>query len=586
MRKFTDFNINTHGKTSGQIKTTCPRCSQSRKKKSEPCLSVEISLGTWTCWNCNWQGGLKEGFSTPEYKVPVYKNSVLSSTAVSMITGRGISKKTIDELKMTQETTWMPQTKKEEPCIVWNYFRDGNIVNKKYRSNSKGFKMFKEAELILYNIDSIKEDDYVIITEGEFDCMSYHEVGLVNVVSVPNGANIGSNNMRYLESCFSLFKKVSKIYLAVDSDEAGQNLMQELGRRLGYGKCFKVSYPNGCKDANDTLINQGVEALRQTIENARPFPIKGVTTAGESREDLRLLYRKGIERGLELNKFGSKFVQNLTFKTSLMYTVTGIPAHGKSTVVNNWEVMLAAQHGLKCGIFSPEHYPMEYFLYKYAEILVGQPFFDGKTQRMTEMTMDKAIDFIDKHFFFIRPEGSFTLDNILKAGSELVFRHGIKVFTIDPWNTIDHDFAGMTETQYIEKALNRLTTFKQEKDLILFLVAHPKKMAKDANGAHEVPSLYDIAGSSNFYNKTDIGVCVYRDMVEHVTNIFIQKCKYKNVGRMGEYTVHEYDPTCDRFRPQGYTEDRTSWLPKEGQSSMDLYGQENEFTDDNGGLLF
>lgn len=574
MKTFIDYGIDTKGKTSGQIKIKCPKCSHTRRKKTEPCLSVNIDDGAWTCWNCKWQGGLKEESTSHEYKIPTYTKAALSSSALNMIKSRGISQEIVEKHRMTQEKMWMPQSQKEEVCIVWNYFRDGHITNKKYRSASKGFRLEKDAELILYNIDSISDNpDYVIITEGEFDCMAYDQAGFDHVVSVPNGANLNTNNMGYLESCFELFKGIKKIYLAVDADEAGQSLMQELGRRLGFEKCFKVSYPEKCKDGNQTLVDHGEEALKKTIEKAKPFPIKGVIMVEDSREDLRKLYHSGMVRGVELQEFGSSFVANCTFKTSLMYTVTGIPTHGKSTVVNNWEILLAAKHGWKCGIFSPEHYPLEYFISKYCEILVGQPFFDGKNQRMSEMTMDKAVDFINDHFFIVRPEGDeFTLDKILEAGRQLVFRHGIKVFTIDPWNNIHHDFQGMTETQYIERSLLRLTRFKQANDLLLFLIAHPKKMTKDASGQFEVPSLYDISGSSNFYNMTDIGITIYRDREEKLTNIYVQKCKYKNIGKE-DFTRHQYDALCDRVsNPEGHPLERRNWLPEMNQSFFEFDG--------------
>ncbi len=38
-------DINLKGKSSGQIKTTCPACTPERKNKSDRCLSVNIAKG-------------------------------------------------------------------------------------------------------------------------------------------------------------------------------------------------------------------------------------------------------------------------------------------------------------------------------------------------------------------------------------------------------------------------------------------------------------------------------------------------------------------------------------------------------------
>ena len=46
--------------TSGQEKTTCPECSNGRRKSSDKCLSVNIDEGVWHCHHCGWKGSLKK----------------------------------------------------------------------------------------------------------------------------------------------------------------------------------------------------------------------------------------------------------------------------------------------------------------------------------------------------------------------------------------------------------------------------------------------------------------------------------------------------------------------------------------------
>jgi twinkle protein len=169
----------------------------------------------------------------------------------------------------------------------------------------------------------------------------------------------------------------------------------------------------------------------------------------------------------------------------------------------------------------------------------------------------------------------FTLERITQAAASLVLRYGVKGFTIDPWNTVEHDFSSMTETQYIERALNKLTIFKQVHDIAIFLVAHPKKIAKREEGVYEVPSLYDIAGSSNFYNKCDFGITVYRNFTAGVSEIYIQKCKYKNLGEIG-YTKLVYDFMTNRFCSVHDEYNKSSFLPKPQQATFedDMFSSE------------
>ena len=581
MSSFSELGIDLKGKTKGQVKVLCPKCSHTRhKNRGEPCLSVNIDEGIYNCHHCEFAGTIKRtAFEKKVYVIPKYNNTPLSDKNLAYFKSRGISQSTLLKHKVTEELVFVPKDGTNVPCVVFNYFKNGQLVNKKYRSENKGFKMESGAELVFYNVDTI-QGSQIIITEGEVDCLSFDEAGFQNVTSVPNGANLKSNNMQYLESAFDCFKEIKKIYIATDADEAGVSLMLELSRRLGHDKCYIVKYPDGCKDGNDVLVKHGVTGLKQCIADAEPFPIEGVVRAKDTYDGILRLYRNGMSRGVELQELGTHFTEMCTFKTSMLYLVTGIPSHGKSSFVNYCEMLLAVRSGWKWGVFSPEHYPLEYLVYKYAELLIGSPFFHRKdATRMNEFTLDAAIKFVHEHFFFIRPEGEdFTLDKILEAGRQLVFRHGIKGFTIDPWNSIAHDFSGMTETQYIERSLNKLTAFKQVNDVALFLIAHPAKIQKNKNsGLHEVPTLYDVAGSANFFNKCDVGMVVYRNFSTEKTEVYIQKMKFRNIGAVG-FSYFNYNPVNNRYNSIADAMRFDSLLEVPVQGAIDFDEEENWVT--------
>jgi twinkle protein len=122
----------------------------------------------------------------------------------------------------------MPQTGKPENTIKFNYFMGGDLINIKYRDGRKNFKLYKGAEKVFYNIDSIIGYEYCVIVEGEMDVLALHEAGITNAISVPNGATLNTNNLEYLDNCIDYFDDKEKIILAVDTDEAGQALQAEL----------------------------------------------------------------------------------------------------------------------------------------------------------------------------------------------------------------------------------------------------------------------------------------------------------------------------------------------------------------------
>ena len=95
----------------------------------------------------------------------------------------------------------MPKANKETTAICFNYYRNGELINIKFRAAQKDFRLEKDAELIFYNLDAIKDESSVIIVEGEIDCLSMYEAGIYNVVSVPNGASVqGKVNLKYLDN--------------------------------------------------------------------------------------------------------------------------------------------------------------------------------------------------------------------------------------------------------------------------------------------------------------------------------------------------------------------------------------------------
>lgn len=57
---FADFGIVVPAFHGGEWRTTCPQCSHTRKKKSDRCLSVNVTQGIWYCHHCQWKGALSE----------------------------------------------------------------------------------------------------------------------------------------------------------------------------------------------------------------------------------------------------------------------------------------------------------------------------------------------------------------------------------------------------------------------------------------------------------------------------------------------------------------------------------------------
>jgi hypothetical protein len=59
MTTFSDYGIHIDESKGGNQKVPCPKCSSSRKKSSDPCLSVNADEGVYNCHHCEFKGSIK-----------------------------------------------------------------------------------------------------------------------------------------------------------------------------------------------------------------------------------------------------------------------------------------------------------------------------------------------------------------------------------------------------------------------------------------------------------------------------------------------------------------------------------------------
>ena len=541
--------FNQHGldeKTQG----ICPLCSSDRQPKNQKakCASYDWDRGLGTCHNCNTTFQLhtyqRKGANEKVYVRPneyVYK--LLQSKVVDWFNTRGISQKTLTDLQVGEGSEFMPQTGKKENTIQFNYMMGDQLINIKYRDGRKNFKLYKGAEKVFYNINSIVGYDTCIIVEGEMDALSFHEAGIHNVVSVPNGATLNSNNLDYLDNCIDYFDKKEKIILAVDSDEAGQALQQELIRRLGAEVCFIATFEE-CKDANEYLIKHGKEKLSECIVQARPVPLENVTTFRDIENEVTDFVENGFKPGFQIGL--QNFDDIFSTYTGQFITVTGIPSSGKSDFVDQMVMGYNLNYQWKTAFASPENAPT----YLHAHKLMRKAWQGMPHKR--DINTDKwnrVADHINDNFFFIDME-RYTLESVLRKGAELVKRKGIKCLVIDPFNKI-RDVDSKTEdvNRYTMEYLTKIESFAKKFDVLVFIVAHPTKMYRTQDGKIEEPTMYNIKGGGEWYDASYHGILVHRNYEEKTVKAKILKVKFQNLGENGAEAHFKWDPASGCFIP-------------------------------------
>jgi twinkle protein len=470
------------------------------------------------------------------YTKPALSPTKPKENIIKWFETRGITQKTLDDLRVTQGNRWMPIAKSEVPVICFNYYREGELVNVKYRGRNLGGKkdlaLEKDAELIFYNLDSIKGKNYVLVVEGEVDCLTIHQCGATQVVSVPNGASVGK--MEYMESCIDYFRGLDEIILFTDNDEPGRKLKDELARRFGYDRCKQVDIPDDCKDANDVLVKHGMARVKEIIKNAYEFPIEGIFAMSDLYADVVNYYHNGYPKGISIGI--PDFDELIKFMPGQLTVITGIPGMGKSEWLDLMISQFSKMHGWVFGVCSFENQPSSLHVTKIMEKWVGKSFMhrENPEARISQQEFDDSIAEIAERFHFINvSKTDVTIEGLLQKAGQLVVRKGIKGLVIDPWNYIEAK--GKKDTEYVAQCLIQIKSFCAKYGVHCFLVAHPVKMLK-INGKYDVPNLYSISGSANFFNATDNGICVHRDYENQTVNIYVQKVRYQWLGKIGMAT--------------------------------------------------
>lgn len=553
--------IGVHPKSSkAQQKVICPNCATLGKTNlRDTCLSINLQTGFYNCHKCSWSGCVapqEPSFSyqaQPFYKMPKKPNRTeLTEKALNYALSRGISQEVLNKnsIKSTEDGRG----------IIFPYFDNGQLVNYKTRLiEEKKFYQAAEAKPIMYNYDRIKQSREIIITEGEFDSLSWEVAGLDFHTTVNQGApNENDANvdrkLECLTNCFDAFEQAETVYIAVDNDANGLRLQKELIRRIGAEKCRLVDFEE-CKDANEYLVKHGSYELAQLLKLAKDVKIDGVFTLQDSFDSMLDGFRNGQKRGE--TTYCEKIDNAWKWRTTEVNLWTGYQNEGKSLFLNQLSLIRAYWTGEKFAVFSPENMPMDDFYNDMIEMYIGKTSSNEFPHlQMSEGEYLEAASFIDKHFFLIYPEDDTKIDTIFTKAQYLVRRHGIRHLIIDPYNTVEHLMKpGEREDLYISRFMAMLKKFAVRNDISVHLVAHQltARKNKDDSGRYFKPDLNNVKGGGTFADKADNVLFVWRperslDFRDTSVIFGSQKIKkQKLVARPCEVDCIDFDFKSNRY---------------------------------------
>jgi twinkle protein len=119
---------------------------------------------------------------------------------------------------------------------------------------------------------------------------------LSNVISVPDGAS--DKKLLWVEDLEEELKQFKRIVLLTDGDSVGIAMRNELARRLGRHRCWRVDWPEGCKDPNDMLVGYGAEKFKEFVDGAEPWPLKALHETRSYVNDAFALLNGDVKTGV------------------------------------------------------------------------------------------------------------------------------------------------------------------------------------------------------------------------------------------------------------------------------------------------
>ena len=268
-----------------------------------------------------------------------------------------------------------------------------------------------------------------------------------------------------------------------------------------------------------------------------------ILPAGYLKDRMNIIRTKGMPKGFYTGVSNLDDVFRLD--KGRLITITGVPNCGKSEFVDFLITTYNKLYGTKALCFSPENQPCELHLSKLVSKFTNKPF-----EELSQAEIDVAIDYICKNIYFFNYDKVKSFDDINSLVASMHSSLGFDILVVDSYNKVEWNKpSNETETDFISKMLDKLCEMAINYNIMVILVAHPRKMEwRNGEKVAQCPTAYDINGSANFYNKSDFVLAVHRDRdyYNEIVTIRVDKVKFNHYGTQGSCLL-KYDVASGNY---------------------------------------
>jgi len=409
----------------------------------------------------------------------------------------------------------------------------------------------------LFGEHLFSKNKFIIITEGEIDCLSAYQMFYTGkyetpVVSIKHGV---ASAVKDIKNSLEWLEQFQNILINFDNDEQGREGALKVAELFSPGKCKIMHLPQEFKDASDCLVKNKIQIYTQAFWNAKRFAPDGIINANTLFDDI---IKPSVQSFVQYPFEGlNKMTYGL--RASELVTFTSGSGLGKTQVIREVVHHLLKQTKDNLGLLMLEENPVvtsKGIMSIEANQRLHLPdvhISKEEWQKHFDATTGSGRVFLFDHF------GSNTIDNIISRVRYLAKGLDCKYIIIDHVSIIVSDQSHGDERKALDEIMTRLRTLVQETGIAMIVVSHLRR--PDGKGHEEgaATSLSQLRGSASIGQLSDMVIGLERDAqhddpeIRHTTKVRVLKNRFSGItgpccdlkydmdtGRLAEVTSSDF----------------------------------------------
>jgi len=447
------------------------------------------------------------------------------------------------------------ETREVDAHYYPKYSTTGKVVSYKVRKLPKKFYNVHQAgkvPCLLFGqcIPAFQNSKDIIISGGEEDALAAYTItgrrlnAPIASVAPPDGENLSCFE---LPEVLSFLRNKEKIYLALDNDEAGQELTKKLVDLLGYEKVRLVNFSE--KDVSDMLTKEKEREFVDAIFNAKEYKPSGIISVEDVWED-----------AIKMPEWGRSWPwPTLTRATygirrgEVYYVGAGVKI-GKSEFEKQLIHHIISDWGCKVGAIFPEESPQMSYK-KIAGKLVGKQFHIPDSG-FTQEELIAAMQLVKGKVYLHNRYASLDWGDIKEFIRYCVVSKGIQDIIIDPITCLTDGKDSSEADRLLKQVTRELDYMVKDLNFSLYIFCHLN--APSSGKPHEEGG--EVRSSQFANSRAMMRVAQYmvgiernkkaEELLDRNTSTFVL-LEDRNFGNFVKFPVYYDNKTGRYLEPKG-----------------------------------